>query len=581
MPIEIISAKDVLALGRANREKSYPALGRDEHRLRPFPQVASRTSFRFETDAKIFTAGSCFARNIERSLRKMDYNIISSSDEFYNPFPERHAFQRFNKYTIHSILNEMEWALGERSMNSAELMCPTKDGLYCDTQTSGDSLAAPLDEMVHFRKTFNTTFAKVADADVVILTLGLAECWRDDVTGEYLNRFPGATAIKNNPDRFSLHVLDHDDIYDGLARTHRLIEKYNSNFKMLVTVSPVPLDRTFRPQDILAANCYSKSVQRAAVEKFVKDYPADYFASYETVTLSDMSYAWSDHDFRHVRREMVDILMGRVLEQYTQVTERQSAQKTRGLMTAYMAAGDPSRARIALDVHIADFDLPLDLMQISAELCLSEGQPEQAAAILQTLIAEITADQAFAEEILERRPAVVLQSANQLLEHCERLQGEDNISTLQMDKLRARKMVTDLIKASPENADLAWLKEYLDRSQQAEKVETQQSQKHMLIEAAALARLRALDESEVEAAQAIVEEALQTLVTSEALTWELAIKLRKAERLDEALDHFVWIGQRGGPKAVQAVKFALPLARRLKKHILFADLADDVAKNLQ
>jgi len=260
---------------RLNREKSYPARTRDEHRLMPFAEVATRPSFSFDSEAKIFTAGSCFARNIERTLKRMDYNIISSAEDFYNPFPDKVPFQRFNKYTIHSILNEIEWALSEKPMNTEALLCQTKNELYCDLQTSGDSLCAPLDEMIKFRETYNQKFAAVAQADVVMLTLGLAESWYDNKTDLHLNRFPGMTAVKANPDRFSLHVLDYDEILAAMNRTYAVLAKHNPSFKMLVTVSPVPLDRTFRTDDILAANCYSKSVQRAAVEAFVKANPVD------------------------------------------------------------------------------------------------------------------------------------------------------------------------------------------------------------------------------------------------------------------------------------------------------------------
>jgi len=583
MALEIISAEDALKKGRLNREKGFPSRSRDGARLLPFAEVQPRPSFDFDAEAKIFTAGSCFARNIERSLRAMDYNVVSSDPDFYNPFPERQPFHRFNKYTIQSILNELEWAVGDKPMDTPALLSEAKNGLFCDPHTLGDSLCAPLDEMVKFRESYNQKYACVAQADVVMLTLGLVESWYDNETGTHLNRFPGPATIHQNPGRFSLHVLDYDDILDGLNRTHDLLQKHNPTARMLVTVSPVPLDRTFRGDDILAANCYSKSVQRAAVETFTKTKNVDYFPSYEIVTLTDTAYAWSDVDLRHVRGEMVDRLMGRFLEHYTTPTERQSAQKTRGFVTAYLAAGDLPKAQEALDAHTTDFGLSLELMRPSAEVSLRMGDLETAATTLRQLIATINADQDAAEESLGQSPNTALRFATTMLDHCERMRLTDGSTAAEMDQMRAQGIVDGLRVADPDDADLAWLKSFVAQTQsvQAQGAATPDD-KMRLIEGAALARLRDLanDPDRVAKAEAIVTDAMETLKVSEDLHWELATIYRQADQLDKQLDLLDQIARMGGSKAVLAVKHAMPLGRRLQRHAFVADLAEAVAKTL-
>jgi len=77
---------------------------------------------------------------------------------------------------------------------------------------------------------------------------------------------------------------------------------------MLVTVSPVPLLSTFRDVDVLVANTYSKSVQRAAIDEFIADADGvDYFPSYEFVMLSNPTIAWSRGDYRHVNADLVKV----------------------------------------------------------------------------------------------------------------------------------------------------------------------------------------------------------------------------------------------------------------------------------
>jgi tetratricopeptide (TPR) repeat protein len=86
--------------------------------------------------------------------------------------------------------------------------------------------------------------------------------------------------------------------------------------RMLLTVSPVPFKATFTGEDALAANCYSKSVQRAACEAFARAHDdVDYFASYEAVTLSDRSLAFEEDNI-HVRRELVGQIMRDVIKAY-------------------------------------------------------------------------------------------------------------------------------------------------------------------------------------------------------------------------------------------------------------------------
>jgi len=50
-------------------------------------------------------------------------------------------------------------------------------------------------------------------ADIVIVTLGLIEAWFDALTGSYLNRMPPKDAVREDPSRLSLHVMDVDKAY--------------------------------------------------------------------------------------------------------------------------------------------------------------------------------------------------------------------------------------------------------------------------------------------------------------------------------------------------------------------------------
>ncbi len=90
---------------------------------------------------------------------------------------------------------------------------------------------------------------------------------------------------------------------------------------MLVTVSPVAMNTTFTGGEVLVANTYSKSVQRAALEAFVRRHDnVDYFPSYESVVLSDRSRAWRA-DQAHASDEIVRLNVLRMIEAYAEPDE--------------------------------------------------------------------------------------------------------------------------------------------------------------------------------------------------------------------------------------------------------------------
>jgi tetratricopeptide (TPR) repeat protein len=111
--------------------------------------------------------------------------------------------------------------------------------------------------------------------------------------------------------------MDYHDVLVELEAIHRLLASHgHPDFKLLLTVSPVPLNATFRPIDVMAANAYSKAVQRAAAESFVLAHDnVDYFPSYEMVIMSDRRLAF-EKDNRHVQGPMVDRVVDRFLHAY-------------------------------------------------------------------------------------------------------------------------------------------------------------------------------------------------------------------------------------------------------------------------
>jgi len=326
MSIEEIDGLQAWANLVANKEGKWPTRLKPD-RLYPIAAPKSKPKFRISRSDRVFCIGSCFAREIEQALRRLQFDVLSIIRGLPQSDKRKGADAgMFNKYTVASIVNEVRWALSPTDEYSADrILIPNPDGLYEDYQLSGPNYPDELAAAKEFREAFNRSFALLKEADVLIVTLGLSEAWFDTETGLFLNIAPSRALVKKFPERFRLHVLDYEETLTKLEELYGLLKgRGKSGLKILMTVSPVPLLATFREQDVLVANAYSKAVLRAAVEKFQQGKEdVGYFPSYEFVTLSNPSTVWAEEDFRHVDRFFVEHIMGAVLEDYVEVTEEQ------------------------------------------------------------------------------------------------------------------------------------------------------------------------------------------------------------------------------------------------------------------
>lgn len=320
MAIEVLPGDRAWAAYRRNRLARWPTR-EDPARLHPLAAPQAHRVFALSGQERIFCIGSCFAREIENALVTLGFDVLSILKGLpRSPNRSRPDRAMFNKYNVASILTELRWALGEGApyRHDEVLLGAPGDLLLQDFQLAGADYAEEPGFAKAFREAFNGAFAAIRQADVVVLTLGLSEVWKDLRTGLYLNNAPSEHLVAAYPGRFELHVFDHALTLAMLEQIDRLLAAHlRPGYRLMITVSPVPLWSTFREQDVLVANSYSKAVLRAAVEPFcaVRDH-ASYFPSYEFALLSNPLTVWRRDDFRHVDPVFVDYIMASVLAQF-------------------------------------------------------------------------------------------------------------------------------------------------------------------------------------------------------------------------------------------------------------------------
>jgi len=279
-------------------------------------------SFHLSPETKVFTIGSCFARNIEEHLHRLGFRIPML--DFKIPREEWGSRPSgiLNKYTPPSIFQEIEWAKkiylrndALRESDSEAFLFECSDGLCIDSNLSG---FVPVSRARFFarRREIYEIFKELFSSDCVVMTLGLIEAWFDRENGIYIQEAPIGREFAKKRARFAFECLTHEQCRSYVQKSVDAIREVNKEAKFLITTSPVPLIRTFTDRDVVVANMQSKSVLRAVAGDIAEaNADVDYFPSYESVNITKSWNIWSD-DLMHVSDLFVAKIVSRMTDTY-------------------------------------------------------------------------------------------------------------------------------------------------------------------------------------------------------------------------------------------------------------------------
>ena len=288
-------------MGQANRDKKLAVrrLEADIFKAHIHPK------FQLSKKDRFFMIGSCFARGLEEILRAKGLAVESYSEDFLKWRTAREGLIPLgatNRYNTASIANDFRWHLDQKANFPEDSYLKVSDTLFTDPHMNPSLAPAEPEELDERRVIWGRVFSRLNHVDCVILTLGLTESWFDTQTETVLNITPDGRMLQRYPDRIRPVNLGLADNLTNLETIHSLLKKVCSpDFRVIVTVSPVPLMRTFTDQDIVVANQYSKSCLRAAAQEFANAHSnVDYFPSYEIAVHSNPDIVWEKSDRRHV-----------------------------------------------------------------------------------------------------------------------------------------------------------------------------------------------------------------------------------------------------------------------------------------
>lgn len=277
------------------------------------PQFDKRLAMR--SGEKVFTIGSCFARNVEGFLAPR-FEVPSRVEKSDVPadIAAMHEgltadLTLWHRYNVFSIRNSLAWALEPEHPDAQHRLQQVEPGRSVDPY-AGCRTVLNTSDAERVRRWIDATIATVRDCRIVIITLGLSEMWCDHATGRVLNAAPPQEMWAAFPARFQFRVATSGETLQQLNAIHTLLSRHCvEDFQIVVTVSPIPLLATFRETDIVVANAASKAILRAAVDQWSNEHGnIHYFPSYEMILNSSSKGMWLD-DFRHCTIDAIKRVM--------------------------------------------------------------------------------------------------------------------------------------------------------------------------------------------------------------------------------------------------------------------------------
>ena len=272
-----------------------------------FDPVTS-VKFQITSHDAISTLGSCFAQHLARhikdsGLRYMVTEPLLETEEqteqaamMATQFSARYG----NIYTTRQALQLLDRANGWETADDVW----ERNGRYFDAFRPHVRAGgfATIEELRDARIAHLQAVKRVfTESDVVVFTLGLTEAWMSTMDGAVYPTAPGVIAGSQDNSRHVFQNFSYPEVLSDLLNWCQRVREMNSNVRILLTVSPVPLNATYMPRNVWTSTTYSKAVLRAVAGDAATELSyVDYFPSYEIVTSPQAHGRYFEDDLREV-----------------------------------------------------------------------------------------------------------------------------------------------------------------------------------------------------------------------------------------------------------------------------------------
>lgn len=250
--------------------------------------INNKPNFKLNKKSKVLTIGSCFANNLGQELKKQGIETTSLT------MPS-------NLQNVFSIESFFKWVVKD-----------IDDDKMCWQETNGN-VYSPDESRIEFLN-------DIKKSDMIVITLGLSEVWKDKKTGLIFWRAVPKEIYDESRHDFYLASVDETCI--SIERIIDLILEANTECKIVITLSPVPLSATFRGKSCITSDCVSKSILRVAIDttcskfNFIKYWPSYEYVKEVMLHYNETSFGDDDNYHRHVNKKIVKQIIEKFKEVY-------------------------------------------------------------------------------------------------------------------------------------------------------------------------------------------------------------------------------------------------------------------------
>lgn len=233
---------------------------------------------------KVFTLGSCFAKNLANKMISMGLNAK------FSPITETYNTPLVNLAIIESAV------LG-----------PANSKYY-----------KSIDRFFVNKEIISRIKEDISQAGIIVFTVGVGFVWRKKETKEVY--FAPDWKTPSFYTQFESFFPPPQFQADNLLEIVRLIRMINQDAEIYLTLSPVPIEFSFEYKSAILSDCVSKSMLRSAIHLLQTRNleGVQYFPSFEFVRWCgshfDRKFYGADGKVRHVDDDLIEIIVQRFLK---------------------------------------------------------------------------------------------------------------------------------------------------------------------------------------------------------------------------------------------------------------------------
>lgn len=297
MPGELIQIpKHHLSITQVYQMGSNFKLALEKATFNSFKDLSSNS------DTLVASIGTCFAEEFSAFMKNNKGDLGKYLFVEDNVFNSSANWGRV--YTIQNLLQIIKYSLTDKIPiyvveSSKGFLDPFREYSVGYYETSAD----PRQGIINHRKFSKEVFLK---SKILVITLGQNEAWFDIDKNIYWGAAPDLELRKQFRDSYKPTETNFSQNVNDLELILDMLFEFNSDLKIIITVSPVAAGATFLSSDVITQSFAGKCIIRAVVHEVIKKRKGKvfYFPSFEMVLCDNPKSFRPDN--RHVNRSKVD-----------------------------------------------------------------------------------------------------------------------------------------------------------------------------------------------------------------------------------------------------------------------------------